>query len=252
MKSILCLFIAVLSFFPIRGTDVKVFAAVSLTDALHEIAAKYEPESGDKLFFNLAGSNVLAVQILHGAPADIFFSADEAQMDRLARARDIEPTSKKDLVFNRLVAVVRTDSPLQLNSLADLTGPEVKHLALGDPQSVPAGVYAKAYLQKAGLWAGVEPRVVPTENVRAALAAVESGNVDAGIVYQTDAHISKKVRIAFTLPATTSITIAYPAAVLTGAPQPEAARRFLAYLEGPEAGAVFSKYGFIVAPAHDD
>lgn len=230
------------------ATEIKIFAAVSLTDALHAIAAKYEPASGDKLLFNLAGSNVLALQIQHGAPADVFFSADEAQMDRLAQAKEVDSDSRKDIVSNQLVAVVRIDSTLSLKSLADLAGPDVKRLALGDPRSVPAGVYAKKYLENANLWTQIEPRVVPTENVRAALAAVESGNVDAGMVYQTDARISKKVRIAFVVPTTAAITIAYPAAIIQGAAQTEAAKHFLSYLQGPEAHAIFQQYGFIIAP----
>jgi molybdate transport system substrate-binding protein len=251
MKFLLSLLLLTVGLSSGSAAEVRVFAAVSLTDALHAIAAKYEPTSGDKLLFNLAGSNVLALQIHHGAPADIFFSADEAQMDRLAQAGEIAPDSRKDIVLNQLVAVVRNDSMLSIKSLADLDGPGVKHLALGDPRSVPAGVYARKYLENAGLWAQVEPRVVPTENVRAALAAVESGNVDAGMVYRTDAQISKKVRIAFVVPSLAAITIAYPAAIVHGAPQSEAAKHFLSYLQGPEAGAIFQQYGFILARPAD-
>ncbi len=253
MKLLLSLFLLTLGLAPVTAAEVKVFAAVSLTDALHAIAGKYEPGSGDKLIFNLAGSNVLALQIQHGAPADVFFSADEAQMDRLAQAKEIDSKSRKEIVENQLVAIVRNDSPLSLKSLADLAGPDIKHLALGDPRSVPAGVYAKKYLESAGLWTRIEPRVVPTENVRAALAAVESGNVDAGMVYQTDAQISRKVRIAFVVPPSAAITITYPAAIVQGAPQPEAAKHFLSYLQGPDAQAIFRQYGFIIAPsAHGD
>jgi molybdate transport system substrate-binding protein len=235
-----------------RAADVHIFAAVSLTDAMHAIAAKYEPASGDKIVFNFAGSNVLALQITHGAPADLFFSADEAQMDRLAKAGSLDPASRKDILFNKLVVVVGKDSPFHLNAPADLASPDIKHLALADPRSVPAGVYAKAYLEKEGLWAKIESRVIPTENVRAALAAVESGNVDAGVVYQTDAKISTKVQTAFVFPDTAGISIAYPAALLHDAAQPAAAKKFLAYLEGPEAAAIFSSYGFIVAAAPHD
>jgi len=235
-----------------RAADVHVFAAASLTDVMRAIAAKYEPISGDKLVFNFEGSNVLALQVMHGAPADLFFSADEAQMDRLAQAGALDAASRKDVLRNRLVAVVSKESPLQIKSPVDLTSPDIKHLALADPRSVPAGVYAKAYLEKAGLWEKIEPRVIPTQNVRAALAAVESGNVDAGVVYQTDAKISKKVHVAFVFPDTAGISISYPAAVLHDAAQPEAARKFLTYLEGPEASAIFSSYGFIVASVPHD
>ena len=243
----------ILTFCTASAAEIKVFAAISLSDALHAIGARYEPLSADKLQFNLAGSNVLALQIIHGAPADLFFSADEAQMDKLAQAKAIDPATRKDIVFNQLAVVVPNNGPLPLKALADLSGPEVKHLALGDPRSVPAGVYAKAYLVKAGVWPQLESRVIPCENVRAALSAVESGNVEAGIVYQTDAQISKKVHIAFVLPPSSGITIAYPAAVVHDSAQAKAARRFLSYLEGAEARAIFAHYGFIVAsPPHGE
>jgi molybdate transport system substrate-binding protein len=231
------------------ASDITVYAAVSLTDALRAIEPKFEAATGDKLLFNLDGSNVLALQISKGAPADVFFSADEAQMDRLQRSGFIDAATRHNILFNRLVAVVGVDSPLQLASLADLAKPEVKRLALADPRSVPAGVYAKEYLQAANVWDEVEARVVPTQNVRAALAGVESGNADAGIVYQTDALISHKVKIAFALPDSPKVRIAYPAAALAHAPNPEGAKKFVLYLQSDaDARAVFAQYGFIVGP----
>ncbi|HEX4141262.1 MAG TPA: molybdate ABC transporter substrate-binding protein [Candidatus Methylacidiphilales bacterium] len=232
-----------------HAADVSVYAAVSLTDALKAIAPKFEAATGDKLRFNLDGSNVLALQITKGAPTDVFFSADEAQMDKLQKAGLIDASTRQDIVFNRLVAVVGADSPLQLTSLIDLAKPEVKHLALADTRSVPAGVYAKQYLQAAKVWDQVEARVVPTQNVRAALAGVESGNADAGIVYQTDALISKKVKVAFALPESPKVKIAYPAAALAHAPNAEGAKRLVLYLlNDPDARAVFAQYGFLVGP----
>jgi molybdate transport system substrate-binding protein len=233
-----------------HAADVAVYAAVSLTDALKAIAPKFEVATGNKLIFNLDGSNVLALQITKGAPADVFFSADEKQMDKLQQAGLIDASTRQDIVLNRLVAVVGANSTLQLASLADLTKPEVKHLALADPRSVPAGVYAKQYLQAAGLWDRVEARVVPTQNVRAALAGVESGNVDAGIVYQTDAFISTKVKIAFALPESAKIRIAYPAAALAHAANPDGAKKLVQFLlTDPDARAIFAKYGFLVGPS---
>ena len=232
-----------------HAADVAVYAAVSLTDALKAIAPKFEAATGDKLVFNLDGSNVLTLQITKGAPADVFFSADEAQMDKLQKAGLVDAATRKDIVFNRLVAVIGANSMLQLTSLADLAKPEVKHLALADPRSVPAGVYAKQYLQDANEWDQVEARVVPTQNVRAALAGVESGNADAGIVYQTDALISKKVKIAFVLPESAKIRIAYPAAALAHAANPDGAKKLVQFLQNdPDARAIFAKYGFIVGP----
>jgi molybdate transport system substrate-binding protein len=130
-----------------------------------------------------------------------------------------------------------------------LTNTAVQRVALGDPKTVPAGTYAKAYLENSGLWPGIEPKVVPCENVRAVLAAVESGNVDAGLVYKTDAAISKKVKVVFEVPAGDGPKITYPAALVKDALQPEAARKFLGCLAGNEAGAVFARHEFVVLSA---
>jgi len=228
------------------AADLKVSAAASLTDALKEIAAPYEKQSGDKLIFNFAASSALARQIQEGAPADVFLSADEAKMDQLEKAGLLAPGTRHPLLSNTLAIVVEKAGNVKIAAAADLAGPAVKKLALGEPSSVPAGVYAKAYLEKLGLWAQVQPKVVPTENVRAALAAVESGNVEAGIVYQTDAVISAKVRIAYAVPVAEGPAISYPVAVIRASSQPEAARKFAEYLGSDAAKAVFQKFGFII------
>ena len=233
----------------IQAAEITVFAAASLTDSLKEIAANYEKESGDKITFNLGASSTLARQIEAGAPADIFFSADEAQMDSLAKKSLIDPATRKSRLGNALVVVVAADSTLQINSASDLTNSTVKQIALADPKAVPAGVYAKAWLTQQQLWPAIEPKVVPTENVRAALAAVESGNVEAGVVYKTDAGISKKVKVAYEVPSKDAPVISYPMALVKDSRQPGAARKFLDYLAGNEAGAAFTGHGFIVLPA---
>lgn len=232
----------------LRAADLNVFAAASLSDALKDIAQAYEPASGDQLVCNLGGSSALALQIKNGAPADVFFSADEAKMDDLARAGLIVPNTRRSLLSNTLVIVVNADGGAAIAAPADLAKASTGRLALAEPQTVPAGIYAKEWLQKTGLWKKVIDRVVPTENVRACLAAVESGNVGAGIVYKTDALISKKVKIAFEIGVADGPKISYPLAVVRGGKHPDAARRFTAYLAGPEAGAVFKKYGFLLAP----
>ena len=230
----------------VRAADLNVFAAASLTDSLKEIGTHYEQETGQKVAFNFEGSSVLARQITEGAPADIFFSADETQMDRLAEKNLIEPATRHDRLGNTLVVVVPADSTLQINSANDLTKDEVKQIALADPKAVPAGVYAKAWLKKLQLWDAIEPKVVPTENVRAALAAVASGNVDAGIVYKTDAAISKRVKIAYEVPRAGGPDIRYPVAMVKGTQQSDAARAFLKYLDSDEAAKVFKKFGFAI------
>ena len=230
----------------VRAGEVTLFAAASLTDSLKEIAGTYEKQSGDKILFNLGASSLLARQIEEGAPADIFFSADEAKMDGLEKKGLILKETRKSRLSNSLVIVVAAERGVALESPTDLATDKVKRLALAEPKTVPAGIYAKAYLQKQKLWSAVERKVVPTENVRGALAAVEAGNVEAGIVYKTDAAISKGVKIAYAVPAEDSPAISYAMAVVKGAKQPVAANRFLRYLDSEDAATVFEKYGFII------
>ena len=232
----------------LRAADLNVFAAASLSDALKEIAKSYEPASGDKLRYNFAASSALARQIKEGAPADLFFSADEAKMDDLAKGGLIAADTRLSLLSNTLVIVVNAEGGAAVSAPADLAKPAIGRIALAEPQTVPAGIYAKEYLQKADLWKKIIDKVVPTENVRACLAAVEAGNADAGIVYKTDALISKKVKVAYEVRVAEGPKISYPLAVVTDSKNAEAARKFAVYLASPEARAVFSKYGFLPAP----
>jgi len=231
----------------LQAAQVMVFAAASLTDALKQIAADYEKTSGDQVVFNFAASGPLARQIEAGAPADIFFSADEARADGLAKKGLLVTETRVSRLGNLLVLVTATDSTL-IHAPADLTNNVVKRVAMGDVKTVPAGTYTKAYLEKQGLWEPLAAKTVPCESVRAVLAAVESGNVEAGFVYQTDAAISKKVKTAYVVPAAEAPKITYPMVLLKEAPQPEAAKKFLTYLAGEKAGEVFTHYGFIVLP----
>jgi molybdate transport system substrate-binding protein len=246
MKAWLLIVGAVLCQANLRAAELTVHAAASLTDALKELAPIYEKQTGDKLVFNFGASSTLARQIQEGAPADVFFSADEAKMNGLEKAGLVAAGTRENILGNTLVIVVPDDSTLRLNGPADLTGPAVKRLALAEPSSVPAGVYAKEYLTKLGLWDQISGRIIATENVRACLAAVESGNVEAGIVYQTDALISKKVKIAYAIPVAEGPRILYPLAALKESRNLEAARRVLSFLGGGEARTVFTKYGFTV------
>jgi molybdate transport system substrate-binding protein len=234
-----------LSLLNIKAEEIEVFAAASLTDALKEIGATYEKESGDKVLFNFAASSTLDLQIKAGAPADIFFSADEAKMDDLAKQSLIASDTRKDLLSNSLVIVVPGDSALTLTSAAQLSDPKIQKIALGQPQIVPAGIYAKQYLQKIGIWPQIETRVIPSESVRAALAAVETGNVDAGIVYKTDALHSKKVKVAFEVPVADGPAITYPIALVQASKHSDAAKKFLDYLGKESSLKTFEKYGFI-------
>src|SRR5882724_11798946 len=198
----------------VHAVEVTVFAAASLTDSLREIAATYEKQSIDKIVFNFGASSTLARQLEEGAPADIFFSADEAKMNDLEKKGLILKDTRKSRLSNSLAIVVAADQGAAISAPGDLATDKVKRLALAEPKTVSAGIYAKEYLQKQNLWSAVESKVVPTENVRAALAAVEAGNVEAGIVYKTDAAISKQVKVAYEVPINNSPDISYPMAVV--------------------------------------
>lgn len=227
------------------AATVTVFAAASLTDSLKEIATAYEKESGDRVAYNFGASSTLARQIEAGAPANVFFSADEVQMDALENQGFIAKETRTNRLSNSLVIVVAAEGAPAITSPKDLAGPKIKRIALGDPRAVPIGIYAREYLQKLKLWEAVQPKVVATENVRAALTAVEAGNADASIVYKTDAAISKRVKVALAVSLADGPSIRYPMALVKGAKQAEAAKRLLSYLASESADKLFVKYGFV-------
>lgn len=230
-----------------RAAEITVFAAASLRDSLQSISEAYEKQSGDKVVFSFAASSLLARQIEEGAPADIFFSADEASMDRLDTKSLILKETRVSRLSNSLVIVVAAKGSVQIQQPKDLASESVKRVALAEPRTVPAGIYAREYLLQQKLWPAVKSKVVPTQNVRAALAAVEAGNVEAGMVYKTDAAISKKVRVACRIPIEDGPRISYPMAMMRNCPHPEVAKRFLQYLNSAEAGIVFEQFGFVVS-----
>lgn len=232
----------------LHAATITVFAAASLTDSLRAIATAYHAKAGDDIQFNFAASSVLQRQIEEGAPADIFFSADEAKMDALERKGLIEPSTRRVRLSNLLVIIIPNNSPVNIRSPKDLTLPGVKHIAIANPDAVPAGIYAREYLSSISLWSEVSPKIVPMENVRAALAVVESGDAEAGFVYKTDAAVSKKVRIAWTVPTGTGPKITYPVALIKESKQPATAKAFLDFLESVEAGKIFESFGFFLTP----
>lgn len=232
-----------------HGAEVLVFAAASLTDAMQTIGAAFDARTGHRTTFNFAGSNVLAMQIRAGARADVFLAADEETMDGLAQRGLVREATRRSLLSNQLVVVVEAQREVAVRTPQDLAAAAIARVALAEPRSVPAGKYARTYLQRAGLWPALEDKLVPTESVRAALAAVESGNVDAAFVYRTDASISKRVRIACAVPLDAAPRISYPVAGLRDGRQVAAADAFLAFLRTPEAAAVFLRFGFIVLAA---
>jgi molybdate transport system substrate-binding protein len=221
-----------------------VFAAASLTDALTEIQTGYEQTSKDRLVLNFGASSDLARQIRAGAPADVFFSADLPQMEGLEKEGLVRREDRVDVLSNKLVAIVPVASKLTVNAARDLL--TVKRFALADPDAVPVGVYSKKYFESIGLWEELRPRVVPTLDVRASLAAVEGEHADAGMVYRTDAAISKRVRIVFEVPRDKGPSIVYPLAPVASSKQKEAAAALVRYLVGPDAMRVYERFGFIL------
>jgi molybdate transport system substrate-binding protein len=226
---------------------ITVSAAISLSEALREVGVLFEADTGNAVRFNFGASSTLALQIEAGAGVDVFLSADEARMDALQSRRLVDPESRVSLLTNSLVIVVNRDHPAPVGSAADLAGPAVRRLALAEPGSVPAGIYARNYLQSLSLWEATRERVVPVENVRAALAAVASGDADAAIVYRTDARVSDCVVVAVEIPPGDGPPISYPVAVASGSPRRESAARFVRFLGTKPALDVFRRHGFLAA-----
>jgi molybdate transport system substrate-binding protein len=221
--------------------EILVFAAASLSDVLTDLGHAYEAGGGGKVSFNFAGSNDLARQIEAGAPAAVFLSANHAQVERLEKTGKVKHEDTFPLFGNALVVIAPRESPSPA-----LTGARgllsFDRLSLADPAAVPAGVYAKAWLEKEGVWAQIAPKVVPALDVRAALSAVAAGNLPAGIVYATDAAAADRVKVLYRVPLEAPPDLRYYAAPV--APASPAAKAFLQFLKGPKARQAFVKAGF--------
>lgn len=226
------------------AADITVSAAASLTNAFREIAQSYEAaHPGDKVLLNFAASDALVLQIAKGAPVDVFASADQDAMDKAESQQLLAPGSRRNFASNSLVLAVPRASALSIHSLDDLKGPAVAKITMGNPAGVPAGRYAKQALEKAGVWAAVEPKLVFGASVRQSLDYVARGEVDAGVVYVTDVAAQKdKVRSALPVPGAVPVT--YPLAAIRTAPNAAGARQFLAHVLAPAGQAVLAKYGF--------
>ncbi len=239
-----------------HAETVTVFAAASMNNALTDIAKLYQSShANDQIKTSFAASSLLAKQIQAGAPAQIFVSADQPWMDALAKDQLIIAPSRVDLLANTLVLITPSDQPFPVMMQNDFHLPRAfsGKICLANPDSVPAGKYGKQALISEGWWDELQPRVVPTEDVRSALAFVARGECAAGIVYSTDAKISDKVKIIGTFPANSHAPIVYPLALIkTSANQTHAtpaAQSFWHYLQQPAAQAIFAKYGFAAVKA---
>jgi molybdate transport system substrate-binding protein len=242
----LSLFITVLAAFsaPVAAQPpgLVVSIASSVSDALEEIGRLYRAETGVAVAINIGGSNTLARQIVEGAKAGLFLSADEIQMNTVEKAGRIAAGTRTRLLSNELVVVAPASA--KETTLAGVLEGRVNRLAMGQPGAVPAGVYGRRWLEHEKAWPRLESKVVPFPTVRAVLSAVAAGRVDAGIVYRTDA-MTARVRVIATVPTTDHpyLDIVYSAAVIAGSSEAEA-KRFLEFLKSPAARAVFDKHGF--------
>ncbi|MBN7839297.1 molybdate ABC transporter substrate-binding protein [Stenotrophomonas maltophilia] len=244
MKRAGVLWLGLLASVPAWAADLTVSAASSLTESFRELGAAYEKtHPGTKVDFNFAASGVLLQQISRGAPVDVFASADETTMDQAQQQNLLAAGTRAVFAVNALWVVVPPQAKAPPRTLKDLAGAGVQRIALGNPDSVPVGRYAKGALDAAGLWPSVRGKAITTQNVRQSLDYVARGEVDAGFVYATDAQaMPDRVRRAFVVPV--SGRIAYPLAVTNASTQPAEARRFAAFVRSPQGQAILARHGF--------
>lgn len=231
-----------------QTVTLNIAAASSLTDALKEVNALYVASNPNiTLTPNFAGSGTLQKQIEQGAPADIFISAGAAQMDSLVKGNLIVTDTRKNLLNNILVMIVPNDSKLGLTVIKDLASPKVRKIAIGDPKSVPAGAYSQQTFDELGITTQLTSKFVIGSDVKSVLSYVESGNVDAGLVYLTDAKTSTKISIVDYAPADINALIVYPIAIVKDSKVSDAAIKYENFLFTAQAKAIFDKYGFTMA-----
>lgn len=256
MKKILVLLMAFLLLFgmtacggtaeaPAEPVTISVSAAASLTDAMNEIAAEYAKESSDIIEFNFGSSGALRTQIEEGAPCDLFISAATNHMDALDAAGLLAADTKTDLLANTLTLIAASEKADAV-TLDALTTDAVESIAVGEPETVPAGQYAVQAFESMGITDAVTPKLIYAKDVRAVLDYVDTGNVDCGFVYKTDALLLTTGVMVADVPSDKHDPIVYPAALTANAAQPEAAAAFFEYIGSDTAKAIFEKYGFTV------
>ena len=226
--------------------ELHVAAAASLTDVLQELSAAYTQEHPEVQFtFNFGSSGALQQAIENGGNADLFFSAAQKQMDALEKSGNLAEGTRRDLWENAVVLIVPQDSKTNLNAFADLTRPELKHIALGEPKGVPVGQYTAEILSHLGIAADVQAKAVYGSDVRQVLTWVAAGEADCGVVYATDAAITPQVKIAAQAPAGSHTPVIYSAAVIKTTTHLPEAKAFLAFAASNQGRSIFTKYGFV-------
>lgn len=229
---------------PEEKVELMVSAAVSLTDALEEIKELYEKDHAVKLTYNLGGSGGLAQQIQEGAPVDVFISANQEWMDTLEDEEFIISATRQDITGNKLVLITGTASDLAYSSVEDINAEDIEQIAIGNPESVPAGAYTEQVLKKLNMWEELEDKLILGKDVRQVLTYVETGNVDIGFVYESDALSSNDITILATAEDGTHDPVIYPGAVLLDTKQEKAATDFLTFMVSDEAQEILKKHGF--------
>ena len=224
--------------------EITVFAAASLTDVLERIAADYEEQTGTKVRLNLASSGVLARQIISGAPAEIFISANQQWMHEAQDAGSIDPDSVEVFAGNNLVVIAQVDSDLTVNILNDIPETMNIRIAIGDPEHVPAGIYALEALEAAGVWSKLSDSTIRALDVRAVLGYVQRGEVNLGIVYESDIRLIDGIKIVYRIPDKLHSPITYTSGLVSGTNN-NAAREFLEYLGTEHAQKILLQYGFL-------
>lgn len=227
-----------------RAEELLISAAASLTNAFKEVGMEFEKSHpGTKVNFNFAASDILLKQIVEGAPADVFASADQKAMDSAAQQNAIDRLTRTNFAGNRLALALPNDTKLALTTLTDLKRDLVKRIAISQPATVPVGRYAKAALEHAKIWDAVEDKLIFTQNVRQSLDYLARGEVDAGFVYTTDAAImAGKLKVAFEIP--TQQPVVYPIAVTNRSKLAKLAREFVELVKSESGQLILQKYGF--------
>ncbi|KAA0547453.1 molybdate ABC transporter substrate-binding protein [Bacillus sp. BGMRC 2118] len=223
--------------------EITVSAAASLKDALNEIKVIFEKENKDiVIYYNLGSTGSLQQQVMQGAPTDVFLSASKEHLTKLIDNNLINQNHSSDIVSNSLVVIGPNSEDFSIQSLKDLLA--IDRISIGTPETVPAGKYAKEALQTEQIWDGIEPKLVPAKDVRQVLSYVESENVQVGIVYKTDAMISKKIKVLYEIPVNLHSPLVYSAGVVKKTKHAEEAQVFYQFIQSKEAISIFEEYGF--------
>ncbi len=223
---------------------ITVSAAASLSDVLQELKTLFEENHPNiQITYNFGSSGALQQQILQGAPVDLFFSAAEDKMTELIEMGQVDPANRVDLIGNEIVLVIPQTSSQNIRSFQDLKE-QARVVSIGTPESVPAGKYAKEMLEHIGVWNELEDKMVYAKDVRQVLMYVETGNVDAGIVYKTDAISSSKVQVVMSAEEGTHAPILYPLGIINDRPHDQEVALFYQFLQTDQAKTVFEKFGF--------